>query len=100
MVVVAAARPAAASRFVVHEWGTFTSVAGESGVAVDWSTLGGPTDLPPFVYTPERVGLRHSARLFQDYGKGGRHLVRMETPVLYFYSDKEREVSARVAFPE
>ena len=34
---------------VVHEWGTFTTVADEAGQAMNWTPLGGPTDLPCFV---------------------------------------------------
>ena len=34
---------------VVHEWGTFTSIAGENGEAVDWLPLQGSDDLPCFV---------------------------------------------------
>ena len=37
------------SEVVVHEWGTFTTVAGEDGRAVNWLPLGGPVDLPCFV---------------------------------------------------
>ena len=33
----------------VHEWGTFTSIAGTEGQAVEWSPLTGSTDLPGFV---------------------------------------------------
>src|ERR1039458_10414700 len=33
----------------VHEWGTFTSIAGHDGHAVDWLPLSGPADLPNFV---------------------------------------------------
>ena len=36
---------------VVHEWGTFTSVVGGSGVALEWRPLADRTDLPSFVYT-------------------------------------------------
>jgi hypothetical protein len=35
---------------VVHEWGTFTSIAGRNGTAVDWRPLDGASDLPKFVY--------------------------------------------------
>src|SRR5581483_2120765 len=45
----AASRAASPKDFTVHEWGTFTTVAGEDGRAVDWLPLGGPTDLPCFV---------------------------------------------------
>src|SRR5512134_127873 len=38
-----------ASEVVAHEWGTFTTVAGEDGQAISWLPLGGPTDLPCFV---------------------------------------------------
>ena len=37
------------SDLTVHEWGTFTSVAGEDGSAVDWDALGCKDDLPGFV---------------------------------------------------
>src|SRR5947209_9113038 len=68
----------------VHEWGTFTSVAGEDGSAVDWDTLGPKDDLPAFV---NNLGYR----CFK-WGLAGT--VRMETPVMYFY--RQREVTARV----
>ena len=41
----------------VHEWGTFTVVAGVDGTLLDWNPLSGPSDLPPFVYDQSR-GLR------------------------------------------
>jgi len=72
----------------VHEWGTFTSIAGQDGQAVEWSVLTGSTDLPGFVEhfrTPEfKLGLRGT--------------VRMETPVLYFYGSREEKVSVKVSF--
>ena len=74
---------------VVHEWGTFTSVAAEDGTAVDWVPQQGPRDLPCFV---DRV---------QDNIKGWLPArVRMETPVLYFYSPEEKVVDVRVRFPQ
>jgi hypothetical protein len=33
----------------VHEWGTFTAIAGNNGRALQWQTLQGATDLPEFV---------------------------------------------------
>ena len=74
----------------VHEWGTFTSVAGEDGAAVSWDALGCKNDLPAFV---------------NDYGYRGfkwrlQGTVRMETPVLYFYSSREMEAQVKVAFPQ
>jgi hypothetical protein len=74
---------------VVHEWGTFTSVAGEDGSAIVWNALGCKSDLPRFV---------------NDFGYRGLKLgisgtVRMETPVLYFYSSRELDAHVQVTFP-
>jgi hypothetical protein len=81
------ARPVYSS-LTAHEWGTFTSIAGMDGSAIEWSPLTGSTDLPAFV--------EH----FRDPGfkLGLRGTLRMETPVLYFYSSREETVSVTVAF--
>jgi len=72
----------------IHEWGTFTSIAGKDGMAVDWQPLDGPTDLPCFVYRFE-----HGAK----GNLGGT--VRMETPVIYFYGPGAASADVRVTFP-
>jgi hypothetical protein len=74
----------------VHEWGTFTSVAGDDGAAIEWDALGCKDDLPTFV---------------NDFGYRGlkwrlRGTVRMETPVLYFYSPRDVDASVSVTFPK
>jgi hypothetical protein len=76
------------SSLTAHEWGTFTSIAGSDGQAVQWSPLTGSADLPAFV--------EH----FRDpgYKLGLRGTVRMETPVLYFYDSREETVSVNVTF--
>ena len=72
----------------VHEWGTFTSIAGPDGLSMDWLPLTGSTDLPSFVEHFREVAF-----------KGGlRGTARMETPVLYFYSPRETTVSVNVSF--
>src|SRR5258708_10732376 len=78
------------AELTVHEWGTFTSVAGEDGSAIDWDALGCGSDLPGFV---------------NEFGYRGfkwrlRGTVRMETPVMYFYSPREVEAHVKVAFPQ
>jgi hypothetical protein len=75
------------SALVAHEWGTFTSVAGADGNPVQWAPLTGPPDLPCFV----RVGDEPKAAF--------SGLVRMETPVLYFYSARPVQLSVDVKFP-
>jgi hypothetical protein len=72
----------------VHEWGTFTSIAGGDGLAEKWSTLNGSAVLPHFV--DHFSGPQAKAGLLGT--------VRMETPVLYFYSPHEVTVSVKVKF--
>jgi hypothetical protein len=72
---------------VVHEWGTFTSIAGQDGTAAEWLPLSGPPDLPCFV---DRLKLDLKGSL---PGK-----VRMETPVLYFYAPGDITVNVNVRF--
>jgi hypothetical protein len=76
---------------VVHEWGTFTSIADQRGEALQWQALQTPggDDLPCFV---ER---------FRRYRGKGFMLgtVRMETPVLYFYAPQPMTVDVSVRFP-
>src|SRR5688572_25752843 len=90
------AAPQDGARVVVHEWGTFTSVAGADGASLDWRPLAGPSDLPSFVYDIENSprGLRHGQPLQACNHKEPNECkgcaegtIRMETPVLYFYSD-------------
>lgn len=85
------------NRLVVHEWGTFTSIAGKDGIALEWRPLNGPTDLPKFVHTIQTAaeGLRHVRSKDTLIAQ-----VRMETPVLYFYSGSELDVSVKVDFPK
>jgi hypothetical protein len=95
----AAGRPDRSPGLVVHEWGTFTSVAGADGQAVEWRPLSGPSDLPCFVtmlspYSGFKVS-RGSDQL-----SAIRATVRMETPVLYFYAPQQQEVSVNVRFPQ
>ena len=86
---------------VVHEWGTFTSIAGRNGTAIDWRPLNGASDLPSFVYKKdEEKGFRGTYQA-QLSGKDKKLVkVRMETPVIYFYTKKEMEIDVSVTFPK
>ena len=81
---------------VVHEWGTFTSIAGPDGEAIQWRPLTGPSDLPCFVTLLNP----NSVKLAQGGLPALKATVRMETPVLYFYSPSEQTVRASVSFPQ
>lgn len=83
-----------AQGFVVHEWGTLTSV-----VASDGSLLPGlhheEEDLPPFVVNRLAHASANPSQVEQlpiDQ--------KMETPVTYFYSPVAMKVSAKVDFPD
>jgi hypothetical protein len=82
--------PSSDPALTAHEWGTFTSIAGKDGRAADWLPLTGSTDLPAFVehfQTPNFKG-------------GVRGTVRMETPVLYFYTNHKTTLSVHVSFAQ
>ena len=87
----AASAQAPSPSFTVHEWGTFTSIAGTDGAAVQWLPLAQQTDLPCFV---ERSPGNPVIKL------ATAGTVRMETPVLYFYSPRAVDASVHVAFPQ
>jgi len=82
----------------VHEWGTFTCVQGADGVQMQWNPLVAP-ELPRFVYDRVHTG---PGRVKGIVVAGKNSLVtrqRMETPVMYFYSDRPRVLDVAVRFP-
>jgi hypothetical protein len=82
--------PASDPGLTAHEWGTFTSIAGKDGHAANWLPLTGSTDLPSFVEHFQGANF-----------KGGlRGSVRMETPVLYFYTNHPTTISVHVSFSQ
>lgn len=84
--------------YTAHEWGTFTSVQGGDGALLDWRPLE-TSRLPGFVYNWNHPGLNRQMR--PTFGKAGMiALQRMETPVIYFYSDHAQSVNVSVDFPK
>lgn len=75
---------------IVHEWGTFTAVADADGRAQEWLPLAAPSDLPCFVH-------RLDGRSFKGIMPA---TIRMETPVLYFYSPRTVTAAVKVDFPQ
>ncbi|MGB0034916.1 MAG: hypothetical protein WBP79_05525 [Candidatus Acidiferrales bacterium] len=83
-----AKNPPQSTSLIVHEWGTFTSVAGNNGQPVEWLPLRGSRDLPGFVEHYSDAAL-----------KGGLSgTVRLETPVLYFHAAEKMKLSVKVGF--
>ena len=74
----------------VHEWGTFTVLQGSNGHPIAWYQAPREiVDLPPFV---------HQNSMFnKSRGSSGLDLIRMETPVLYFYPEGEQPVDIHVS---
>src|SRR4051812_17182344 len=83
----------AAVDFTVHEWGTFTSIVGSDG-----NTLSGlqveEDALPLFVKSIS--GIPPFDKRFNRPLKGVT--IKMETPVLYFYSDTAFTAHVAVKF--
>jgi hypothetical protein len=84
---VAAAKPGTSSDLVVHEWGTFLSMQGSDGVTLD-GMYHEEHALPQFVHARSRDQLRLPAAILKG-----------ETPVIYFYTNRRQEVRVDVRFP-
>lgn len=88
--------PGAVQAFTVHEWGTFTSVYSSAGVALP-GLYTDASRLPAFVH-----GLPYFNWSLEHGWPAPDRLrnvtVKMETPVLYFYSTPEVDVSVKVGF--
>lgn len=75
----------------VHEWGTFTTLHWPTGPGLAWyqNTSAGVSELPSFVHSLGD-GLKGLAQ--------GPSTARMETPVLYFYTDRKRHVDVSTVY--
>ncbi|MEA2708631.1 MAG: hypothetical protein QOF78_1232 [Phycisphaerales bacterium] len=91
------------NKLIVHEWGTFTGFAGSDGVHLPFG-IGIGSELPPFVINRRVHAERLNVKLNEwgDFTKGNGifALQRMETPVVYFYTAKPRNVTVAVDFPQ
>jgi hypothetical protein len=74
---------------IVHEWGTFSTFSGSDGKNLAFYPY--DNDLPEFVHG-------YLSRLSKTGPKGGS--ISLETPVLYFYSDRALTASVQVEFPK
>jgi hypothetical protein len=79
--------------YIVHEWGTFTSVQGADGNQMPWNPIN-VAELPKFVYDLVR------GNIFDLSKSASVSRQRMETPVIYFHSDQVFNVNVDVAFPK
>ena len=63
---------------------------------MEWTPFSGPSDLPCFVTILNPTSIKVGPKGFLP---SIRATVRMETPVIYFYSDREQTVNVGVRFP-
>lgn len=100
-----------------HEWGTFTSLVGSNGITQNgmyhedeqlprfvhgFGELRAELPPPPIQTPPGTVRPPcHSKICFgSDFLRKNVVTQKMETPVIYFYSDREQNVEVNVQFPE
>lgn len=86
-------------RLIVHEWGTFTSVQGSSGVELDGMQHEGEL-LPDFVHA-FATAVPSPFRPLGDPSHDmpvRRTRSKMETPVIYFHTDRARDLTVEVGF--
>lgn len=83
----------------VHEWGTFTTLTTSGGKHLSGLYLD-EEKLPSFVYNLDmRETADSQAKIITPKDCKLKNVtVKMETPVLYFYSPKEMDVNVRVDF--
>ena len=74
----------------VHEWGTFSTFSGSDGQNLKFYPY--DNDLPDFVHGYRPNGLSKVGP------RGG--LISLETPVVYFYTDRPLTASVHVDFPQ
>lgn len=118
----------AQAKLVVHEWGTFTSLVGSNGQAqngmyhedealpnfvhnfgdsqpilqksqVNLFAWAPPQDPPAPMPPPNTPRCSGRPKVPCEFLVGQRITQKMETPVVYFYSDVSRQVSFDVSFP-
>ncbi len=96
--------PKSVGKLKVHEWGTFTVLQGSDGQMIEWyQPAQSLADLPAFVQNTQfgfGFGKTGTPQAFWRGRYVGWDTVRMETPVLYFYPEKEMEVKVVAQFAE
>ncbi|MEZ4269287.1 MAG: hypothetical protein R3F39_23260 [Myxococcota bacterium] len=93
------AAPTAAA-LIAHEWGTFTSLQGSDGVTLE-GLHHEDEPLPPFVHgrcSAMPSCLHPGQKSVEEIPEGVTQ--KLETPVIYFYSEQARQISVEVDFPE
>jgi len=118
MIALLMAQTSAHADLIVHEWGTFTSLMGSNGKIYDGmfhedeilpdfvhrfgevvKTPPAPKPFPIPTPPPRRPGCGGHSKVGCEFLENQIITQKMETPVLYFYSDKELNAQVHVDFP-
>lgn len=106
--------PNAMAKLEAHEWGTFTSLVGSNGIT-QHGMYHEDEKLPDFVHgfgvtqgdlagpvtpAPRPKPCRQKFCFGDEFFANNLITQKMETPVIYFYSDVKRDVTVNVKFPE
>jgi hypothetical protein len=89
--------------YTVHEWGTFTSLYGSNGTQLS-DVFREEEKLPAFVYKLSGIGEEGGQRIITEGGEYYTQTqltnvtVKMETPVIYFYSEQALTANVKVSF--
>ena len=92
--------PLRAQNYTLHEWGTFTTVAGSDGTHLD-GVEREEAPLPAFVHQLDELqSIEHPNGMKGfHYSRPLAHVnVRMETPVIYFYTNEAFNAQVDVRF--
>ncbi|MGE4132244.1 MAG: hypothetical protein AB7F86_11440 [Bdellovibrionales bacterium] len=112
----------AKGRYEVHEWGTFTSLIGSNGYTVDgmyhedeplpdfvhgfgelFSTVPRPNPIlnpTPVLPVDPTDPCQRPTKIPCDFIQANSITQKMETPVIYFYTNFEQEVEVDVRYPQ
>lgn len=102
-----------ASAYEAHEWGTFTSLVGSNGITQNGMYHEDEPlpafvhpfgvvqrDLPPPFIPRPRPPCRNKGCFGDEFFDQNVITQKMETPVIYFYTDRQVTVDVNVRFPE
>ena len=88
--------PGKAPAYTLHEWGTFTTVSGSNGMLLP-GLQREEEALPTFVYAHE--GMQNQSSFLKGYLRPLAGVtVKMETPIIYFYTPEPFHARVEVGF--
>jgi hypothetical protein len=88
-----------ASNLTAHEWGTFTTLHSPNGIGLAWYQSRPWPKVANETKVGELPGFVHGGNGLAFFKARANATARMETPVMYFYTDKKQKVDILVNYP-